>query len=207
MKYIISLAAALLIIGCSSEQQSSQESTQTAPEGGIIEKIQTKTAEVTQNVSQSVEESAKKVKEISEEVVTEATATAKETTEHVTQAIEETSQSVKEGVAETTKSISNSVEQVAQDLDNALVPQQEEIVDAKSTFTRKCAGCHGATGEKAALGKSQIIKGWEESKVVAALQGYKDGSYGGAMKGLMASQVSSLSQEDIKALAAFISKQ
>lgn len=69
-----------------------------------------------------------------------------------------------------------------------------------------CASCHGATAEKSALGKSQIIKGWEASKVEAALKGYKDGTYGGAMKGVMKGQVARLSDADIKDLAAQISK-
>jgi len=69
-----------------------------------------------------------------------------------------------------------------------------------------CAGCHGANGEKAALGKSQVIKGWPVEKSVAALKGYKDGSYGGAMKGVMKGQVARLSDADIQALAEHISK-
>ena len=69
-----------------------------------------------------------------------------------------------------------------------------------------CAGCHGANGEKAALGKSQVIKGWPVEKTVAALKGYKDGSYGGAMKGVMKGQVARLSDADIEDLAAQISK-
>ena len=69
-----------------------------------------------------------------------------------------------------------------------------------------CAGCHGANGEKAALGKSQVIKGWPVEKTVAALKGYKDGSYGGAMKGVMKGQVARLSDADIQDLAAQISK-
>ena len=69
-----------------------------------------------------------------------------------------------------------------------------------------CAACHGANGEKAALGKSQIIKGWPVEKTVAALKGYKDGSYGGAMKGVMKGQVARLSDADIQALAEHISK-
>lgn len=64
-----------------------------------------------------------------------------------------------------------------------------------------CAGCHGAAGEKPALGKSQVIKGWPVEKTVAALKGYKDGSYGGAMKGVMKGQVARLSDGDIEALA------
>ncbi|RXJ60520.1 c-type cytochrome [Candidatus Marinarcus aquaticus] len=69
-----------------------------------------------------------------------------------------------------------------------------------------CAACHGANGEKAALGKSQIIKGWSADKLEAALHGYKDGSYGGPMKGVMKGQVAKLSDADIKALADQISK-
>ena len=64
-----------------------------------------------------------------------------------------------------------------------------------------CAGCHGQNGEKKALGKSAIIAGWDEAKVVAALKGYKDGSYGGAMKGVMKGQVARLSDADIAALS------
>ena len=71
---------------------------------------------------------------------------------------------------------------------------------------KKCSACHGANAEKAALGKSQIIKGWEVAKTQAALKGYKDGSYGGAMKGVMKGQVAPMSDEDIKAVAEYISK-
>ncbi len=69
-----------------------------------------------------------------------------------------------------------------------------------------CAACHGAKGEKVALGKSQIIKGWDVAKTEAALKGYKNGSYGGPLKGVMKGQVASLSDADIKDLAEQISK-
>lgn len=64
-----------------------------------------------------------------------------------------------------------------------------------------CAGCHGAKGEKKALGKSQIIAGWDVAKTTAALNGYKDGSYGGPMKGVMKGQAMKLSDADIADLA------
>lgn len=69
----------------------------------------------------------------------------------------------------------------------------------------KCSGCHGQNAEKSALGKSQIIKGWDASKISHALNGYKDGTYGGAMKGLMKGQVSGLNAEDISLVAKHIS--
>lgn len=67
-----------------------------------------------------------------------------------------------------------------------------------------CAGCHGADFSKAALGKSQVVKGWDAAKIEASLKGYKDGTYGGPMKGVMAGQVKNLSEADIKDLSAQI---
>ena len=67
-----------------------------------------------------------------------------------------------------------------------------------------CAGCHGADFSKAALGKSQIVKGWDAAKIEASLKGYKDGTYGGPMKGVMTGQVKNLSEADIKDLSAQI---
>ena len=69
---------------------------------------------------------------------------------------------------------------------------------------KKCAGCHGQKAEKKALGKSAVVAGWDVEKSVAALQGYKDGTYGGAMKGVMKGQVASYSPEDIKAVSEFM---
>ena len=70
----------------------------------------------------------------------------------------------------------------------------------------KCAGCHGADGEKAALGKSKIIKDMPKAEFVAALKGYQDGTYGGAMKNLRVGQVKGLDEATIQALADQIAK-
>ena len=70
--------------------------------------------------------------------------------------------------------------------------------------TAGCVGCHGASFEKAAMGKSKIVKDMNKADIIAALKGYKDGSYGGAMKGLMKGQVAKLSDADMAAIAASI---
>lgn len=70
---------------------------------------------------------------------------------------------------------------------------------------KKCISCHGANAEKSALNKSQIIAGWDAGKIEAALKGYKAGTYGGPMKGLMKGQVGTYSDADIAAVAAYIS--
>jgi len=72
--------------------------------------------------------------------------------------------------------------------------------------TAACVGCHGQNFEKAAMGKSKIVKDMSKEDIVKALKGYKDGSYGGAMKGLMKGQVASLDDAAIEALAAEIKK-
>jgi len=68
----------------------------------------------------------------------------------------------------------------------------------------KCAGCHGADFSKKALGMSKVVKGWPADKIVKALEGYKAGTFGGAMKGVMKGQVASYSDADIKAVAKYI---
>uniref|UniRef100_UPI0040487C51 c-type cytochrome n=1 Tax=Aliarcobacter sp. TaxID=2321116 RepID=UPI0040487C51 len=74
-------------------------------------------------------------------------------------------------------------------------------VSLSAASLASCAGCHGANFEKAALGKSQIVKGWDEAKIVASLKGYQDGSYGGPMKGVMKGQVAKLTDADIADIA------
>lgn len=78
-------------------------------------------------------------------------------------------------------------------------------VNGESLF-KTCTSCHGAKGEKEALGKSQVIAGWDKERVIKALNGYKDGSYGGVMKGIMKPHVESKTPEQIEILADFISK-
>ncbi|RXJ69804.1 cytochrome C [Halarcobacter ebronensis] len=78
------------------------------------------------------------------------------------------------------------------------------MLDKGKALYLKCAGCHGASAEKPALGKSLVIKGWSKEQIVSALEGYKNGTYGAVMKGVMKSQVSSMTKEDIEAVSAYI---
>jgi cytochrome c-type protein NapB len=67
--------------------------------------------------------------------------------------------------------------------------------------TAACVGCHGASFEKKAMNVSKVVKDMSKEDIVKALKGYKDGSYGGAMKGLMKGQVASLSDADMASIA------
>jgi len=144
--------------------------------------------------SQTVEKS--KVASVAKEVVKEV---SQETTQKVAKVPVEQTKTVAQ---ESVKKVEQTVVKVKE---VATVATATPSVDGTKLF-RACSSCHGMQAEKKALGKSQIIKGWDKAKIITALHGYKDGTYGGAMKGLMQGQVSKLSDTDIKALAEYISK-
>lgn len=70
----------------------------------------------------------------------------------------------------------------------------------------KCAACHGEKGEKVSLGKSLIIKDMDKDAFIAALKGYKDGTYGKEMKAMMKAQVMMFSDDQMKEIANYIVK-
>lgn len=75
--------------------------------------------------------------------------------------------------------------------------------DGEALF-KTCTTCHGTRAEKSALNKSQVIAGWSSDKTVAALNGYKDGTYGGPLKSTMTAQVKNLDATAIATLAKYI---
>jgi len=101
--------------------------------------------------------------------------------------------------------IAKAVSEKIQKDEEVKAPTVAVTKDAKIVF-QACAACHGQNAQKSALGKSKIIKGWSAMQVTDALNGYKDGSYGGAMKSVMKGQASKLSDEDIKIVSDYISK-
>ena len=72
-------------------------------------------------------------------------------------------------------------------------------------YMQKCASCHGKHGEKVALATSQVIASWPTQKSIDALKGYKEGSYGAKLKGIMKAQVNSLDEAQIQAVSEYIS--
>lgn len=176
MKILLSVVAALFLIGCDS--QNKQE---------VVKETKTETA---QNVKETQSEISQKAADVKTEVVQKA--------QEVMSDVADTTQEIKEEVSQKVEDV---ITEAAGDVKEAVVESQ---IDAAAIY-KVCAGCHGADGSKAALGKSQVIKGWDAKKTEDALLGYKNKTYGGVMKGLMTSQVSSLSDEEIKAVSEYIS--
>jgi len=69
--------------------------------------------------------------------------------------------------------------------------------DGKELYA-KCQGCHGADASK-------TIKSKAEGDVLKALKGYKAKEYGSEKKAIMENIAGKLSDEDIQALAKYMS--
>ena len=71
---------------------------------------------------------------------------------------------------------------------------------------KKCAACHGANGEKKALGKSEIINTMSKEELTTSLKEYKAGTRNTkGMGALMKGQVASYTEADITAVSEYIS--
>jgi cytochrome c553 len=78
------------------------------------------------------------------------------------------------------------------------------MADGAAAYS-KCAACHGANGEKVALGKSAVITGQDAAKTVEQLNGYKAGTLNQhGMGALMKGQMASMDEAAIKAVADYI---
>ena len=206
-KIILSVAvAAVVLSGCGSDKKTTQEhemakTEAAAPVAHEVKKEQTTTEATTQAVTKTVQDVAKKVEEVAKTVQEQAPAAVQE----VAKQVEEVSKTVTEAAAPVAKKVEESMAKVAAATAPVVAAAKTAVAGPDGTkLYAKCAGCHGATAEKKALGKSQIIKGWDSAKIAEALKGYKAGTYGGAMKGIMKGQVASFSDADIEAVSAHI---
>jgi len=71
---------------------------------------------------------------------------------------------------------------------------------------KACTGCHGGDWSKKAMGKSKVVSSMTHAEIAHALKGYKHGTYGGPMKGLMKGQVAKYSDADLDAFSHTIGK-
>lgn len=76
--------------------------------------------------------------------------------------------------------------------------------DAKDLYLSKCASCHGKHGELKALNTSRPIASLTAAQIEAALNGYKDGSYGGKLKKIKEGIARKLNTGEISELARYV---
>ena len=76
--------------------------------------------------------------------------------------------------------------------------------DGEALYKKKCTSCHGINAQKRALNTSKVINTLKKEEITKALIGYKNGSYGGKMKGFKKGLVKSLSEDDMCAISIYI---
>lgn len=197
-KMLLSSAVAILLFtGCNESKEVKEEPTPTKK----VENSTDKNIDIIKQKSGEILDSSKEIAKAVKEETVKVINNSKEITNDVVEKAKDASVAVAKGTKEITNSVSESINTT---MDKVIESKSESKVDVEKLYM-KCAGCHGPTGELHALGKSQIIKEWDASKIENALLGYKTGTYGGDMKGVMKGQVMHLTEADIKALANHIS--
>ncbi len=178
----------------------------------VMEKSKDVIKNVSDTVSKEVKEKSADIVEKTADVVKDVKETTKEvvdkTVEKTTEVVNDVKETTKKALDKTVEKTTDVVKDVKETTSNVVASTVASVSKSSSngeTLYKACSSCHGQKAEKKALGKSEIIAGWDKQKTIDALNGYKNGTYGGAMKAVMKGQVASKSEADIVALAEYIS--
>ncbi len=192
---IAGAAAALLLFGGCEKKESESPMHEKAPA------VKSEAAPEPAKAPEAAAAASEEAVNVAEE--TKADSREQKTQTPIVEKVEESVAEVKEKASEITESVKEeAAAAVAAVSESVSKPKTDE---AQSLYKSKCAGCHGTKGEKHALGKSNLIAGESKALLVQKIKGYKDGTFGGAMKSIMTSQVKSLSDAQIEELAEYIS--
>ena len=160
------------------------------------------------DTKKAASEATDKVVETTKEVASSAKDTVKEAGDSISKATDKAVEATKEAAEATKEVASDAVDSAKESAVEAATAVKEAVVgnSAGEAAFKKCAGCHGADGKTKALGKSAVIAGEPKEDLVLKITEYKAGTRNVAGMGtLMKGQVASLSDEDIQAVAEYIS--
>ncbi len=213
MKKVVVLAVFLsfMLIGCSGSKKQ-EETTQEVKTEKVAPVVEKKSEPVAKKeVKKPVKKVEKSIVKKSEEITKKAVEKVQKTAQAITKKSKEIASMAgdNETVKKITKKIEKSTKAITSMIPASLGGLSSQAksggtdANAKKLFA-KCAGCHGQKAQKKALGVSKIINKLSADEIKKALNGYKKGTFGGAMKGVMQGQVSNLSEKDIKDLAKYI---
>jgi cytochrome c553 len=174
---------------------------------GCDEKAKESVSEVASSVTSSVKDVAsnavEKAGDIKDAAVEKASEAVEATKEAASNAVEKAGD-IKDAAVEKASEATEAVkEKVSDAVDGATASVGSEV--GKAAYA-KCAGCHGADGKTQALGKSAVVAGQSAADLEAALLEYKAGTRNvSGMGTLMKGQVASMSDDEIKAVAEYMS--
>ena len=197
------VAASLLLVGCGESSTGAEAKAAAAPASEHTEKAAAhaeKAVEATASHTEKAVEATKAAATEAKEAVVEKAAEVKDAVAEKAAAATAAVTGAATAAVEKTKEAASAVAEKA----TAAVAEATGP-DGKALFA-KCAGCHGADGKTAALGKSAVIAGQAAADLETKIHGYKAGTLNTAgMGALMKGQVAGYSDADIKAVSAYIS--
>ena len=200
----------LVLTGCGEEKQQAKEEVKVEKE--VRNTNAKKEKDNMQKMAVEVSNSSKKImttiSSASKEIVAEVSKTSKEIGKISEDIVSKTKKSLNKQtntVIKKASSVSTEIKSKLNNIINSKQIKEDKILKAKFLYAT-CISCHGQNGEKKALGKSNVIKGLKKDVILHALKGYKNGTYGGVMKGIMTAQVSSKSNKELEILSEYISK-
>jgi cytochrome c553 len=85
-------------------------------------------------------------------------------------------------------------------------PAADPSINARALFVDKCMKCHGENGTTHPLAVPYVIAGQPKELLIAKIEGYKALTFGGPLRGQMATSVQLLTPKEVNALADYISK-
>lgn len=206
MKKIIVLSfatiAMLTFTGCNNNKadDSSKSAVETTKEAAsdtasAAKAVVSKTAQSVQNTAEQAE---KKVADV-------ATKTAKKAVETTKEVATATANTAKKAAAATKEAAAKVVEKTEKAVAATATAVAGGNEKGKAIFA-KCQSCHGVDGKTKALGKSAIIAGQPAADLEKKMAAYKAGTRNETGMGmLMKGQVGALSDDEIKAVAEYIS--
>lgn len=192
-KYILAMAIAALMAGCSSGDDAGNGEAAKS----MTDKVAEGAKEVAGKAVDSAKDAASAVAEGSKDMATAAADATKEAAGAAVEKAKEVASDVASGAKEAAGSAATAAK--------SAVASATGGADGAKVY-QACVGCHGPTGEMKALNVSPVLKGHSKEEIVKKLHGYKDGSFGGPMKTVMAGQVANLNDAQIEAVADYISK-
>ena len=202
MKIAISVVLALFLVGCGDDASKSSESVeaptqevQAVAQGADSVADEPTKEDAVNDMSDSMQDAADDMMDSAKDAATDMADNMKDSSDEMSESMSDATEDMADAASDTAESMADAM--------TGMMPG-DSSVSGKEIF-KVCSTCHGANAEKSALGKSKIIRGWDMIKIENALQGYKDGTYGGPMKAVMKGQVSKLDSEEIEAVAEYIS--
>jgi cytochrome c553 len=164
------------------------------------EKTKEATEEATESVTEAVKEDSAKALEAAKAEASEVAEETKEKSEEIAEAAADKAEAAKTAVASEVAETAAAVEEKAEEVAAAgTAPEMPAAYDS-------CKACHGIDGKTKAMGKSAVIAGQDKAALIASMNEYKAGTRNVAGMGiLMKTQVATMSDEDMEAVAEYLS--